>query len=398
MADWERLGLALQGMGAGFQGQNTLPYNQAAQALSEERKQAAAQDAFQALNLMSEGNIAAAREILEDRLDNLKRTGRDATETMNVLSALDNGDIEYVMDDLSKAVSLGQKYLQPEYVGSAGGQIIQRGPGGGYQAVTPEGFDPTLGGGGDSTWGSSVTLKDENGNLFTQTQQRSGNSMRSVVRAIDGSNTRPQGQLQIVGNMGMTASESIDYAGRKSRATGDEEIVTTRGKENAKDQVGRNSKMIEQGLSALESIPKIERGIELLKRVKTGGIQAASKAVTDFFGTTSGDVGELNRILAQNVLDGLQNFTGAISEGERNYLTSIETSLKNGTAVNERLLVRGLDTLRRKVERAKKAAQAEGDDFALSIFENPGGMTLAPKEDKEENKPAPNGIKFMGFE
>lgn len=82
------------------------------QYLSETRRRVAAKDATEAYNAMFFGDIDKARTILQGRLSNLVREGRDTTETSNVLTALDSGDLDWVRNDLYRASQLGAKYLR----------------------------------------------------------------------------------------------------------------------------------------------------------------------------------------------------------------------------------------------------------------------------------------------
>lgn len=134
------------------------------------------------------------------------------------------------------------------------------------------------------------------------------------------------------------------------------------------DEAGRLSKYIEAGLDASTRMPDIERGLELLETVETGGLTALSKNVTDFFGTTSGDVAELNNILAQQVLAGLANFSGAISDSERRFLEKMETNLSGGTEFNVAQLKRMKQIMEKQVVKARRAAKETGDEFSLELL------------------------------
>lgn len=180
---------------------------------------------------------------------------------------------------------------------------------------------------------------------------------------------------------------AAERAGGRAAATGKEKLKTERGLNAiisdrakgttlAKGEADRLSDYISNGLKAVEQVPTINRGLELLNKINTGGLTAASKVVTDFFGVTGGDIGELNNILGQRVVDGLQQFSGAISEGEREFIRRIETDIARGKASNIAILKRGLDILKRKINRARKAAEVSNDDFALSVLDNPEGFAF----------------------
>lgn len=240
-------------------------------------------------------------------------------------------------------------------------------------------------------FGASNVIKGEDGKLYSITQRRNPNTgeVQGIQVPIDG---------ELVSNIGETAEErkarEVETAGEKQEVVGNiqteqavEEIeavreaelttaqalqeIATRAKQQealTANQVARLDKAIETGLSAVSSMPDINRGLELLREIETGGMTAKAKAVTDFFGTTSGDVGELNNILARNVLAGLSAFTGAISEGEREFIERMDTSLSQGTGFN----IAQLNTLRniyqREIKNGLSAAEIAGDEFAIGIF------------------------------
>lgn len=136
-------------------------------------------------------------------------------------------------------------------------------------------------------------------------------------------------------------------------------------------QVKREEGFIDTAFGAAGEIQDINRAFELLETVQTGGLVAAQKAVTDFFGTTPGDVGELNNLLAQNVLNGLSAFTGAISEGERAFIETMSTSLSQGGQVNKaqlRRLKRVANNAIRNGKRILERRAKSGDENAINAL------------------------------
>lgn len=166
-----------------------------------------------------------------------------------------------------------------------------------------------------------------------------------------------------------------------------------RGQDLTKVQDAQLQGFVEVGVSAYERLPQVNRGIDLLDRVRTGGLTARSKVITDFFGTTSGDVAELNKILAGNVLTGLSVFTGAISEGERAFLERMETNLASGGEFNRREMLRMQNMLKTQINIAKEAAKETGNKFAERL--------LSGEFDEEEQQQpttgeftSPSGVSF----
>ena len=131
----------------------------------------------------------------------------------------------------------------------------------------------------------------------------------------------------------------------------------------ARSQEKTRGDLIKGGLSAAPLLRDINRGLELIDQVDQGGAASIKKDLTDFFGSTSGDTGELNKILAGNVLAGLAVFTGAISEGERAFLEKMETSLKTGKEVNRRQLERLREIHTNAIRKSVSLAKSD-DDFA----------------------------------
>lgn len=107
----EKIALALQGFGAGVQGQG--PYfqhmlNQQEQQLSEGRKMALIQDAYSVQQHLQSGNIPTARATLINRLQAIKKLGGDPSDTMGVLQKVESGDIPGALQDVSTVVNFAQ--------------------------------------------------------------------------------------------------------------------------------------------------------------------------------------------------------------------------------------------------------------------------------------------------
>lgn len=202
---------------------------------------------------------------------------------------------------------------------------------------------------------------------------RDQNFLVGVVQRPDGSFSEEEVPIEgkFVSTLGETAAQQQER--KLSTEQQLNKIIADRqkGKTLATGEADRLSGFIQQGITAVDQLPNIKRGLELLKSVRTGGITAKAKVVSDFFGTTSGDVAELNKILATNVLNALSNFTGAISEGERLFLERMETSLASGAEFNVRELNRMDKLLTKQITRAKRAARATGDEFSLEILNEP---------------------------
>jgi len=107
----EKIALALQGFGAGVQGQG--PYfqhmlNQQEQQLSEGRKMALVQDAYTVQQHLQSGNIPVARATLINRLKAIEKLGGNPSDTMGVLQKVESGDIPGALQDVSTVVNFAQ--------------------------------------------------------------------------------------------------------------------------------------------------------------------------------------------------------------------------------------------------------------------------------------------------
>lgn len=107
----QRIALALQGFGAGVQGQG--PYfehmlNQQGQQLSESRKMAGIQDAYSVMRNLQAGNIPTARKTLINRLGLIKQLGGDPADTMELLQQIDSGNVEAALNEVSSVVNYAQ--------------------------------------------------------------------------------------------------------------------------------------------------------------------------------------------------------------------------------------------------------------------------------------------------
>ena len=219
-----------------------------------------------------------------------------------------------------------------------------------------------------------LQIKEVSPGVF-QSFDSNNNVMSDPFRQIDGQQVPLSREEQLDLRLGEDVEGITTRGGAetgvevtRSQLLADVENAKNRGDLISDKQVNRLDGIIEVGLSAANSLPDINRGMELLKTIKTGGATALSKTVTDFFGTTSGDIGELNNLLAQNVLAGLSAFTGAISEGERDFIAKMEANLTGGTEFNIAQLNRMKNIYNREVNKGLKAATILDDQFSIDVF------------------------------
>lgn len=151
----------------------------------------------------------------------------------------------------------------------------------------------------------------------------------------------------------------------------------------------RQQVFINEGLAAADSLPVINRAIELLDSVQTGGIDSAKLAATNFFGVTGADETELSNNLGKAVLSQLRStFGAAFTEREGERLQQIEANYGKSTDGNKRLMRQAKALVERAARRGFEAAKAAGDDFSMGEIEKSMNMSLAPKTESKQQAPA----------
>jgi len=198
MGDWAA---ALQGLGAGMQGQGA--QWAAAQEMQKRteidqeklRREAFIQEGLMAESMIRNGRPDQALELFRSRVEAgsklppMQSLGGNFDASSHVLQLLEKGDAAGALAELSA----GNQILR-----DAG--IIQN-QNAAYQ------------------FGASSMGKDEAGNLFQISQSRNPNTgaVETVMSPV-GHNSPQQGQISIVGQMGLTSGETIDYRGSASSA------------------------------------------------------------------------------------------------------------------------------------------------------------------------------------
>jgi hypothetical protein len=151
---------------------------------------------------------------------------------------------------------------------------------------------------------------------------------------------------------------------------------TATGKGNAE----RNQTFINEGLAAADSLPVLNRAIDLLDSVPTGGIEAAKLAATNLLGVTGADEAELSANMGKAVLSQLRStFGAAFTEREGARLQAIEAGFGKSTEGNKRLLQQAKKLVERAARRGMNAAKDAGDSFSYSEIEGSINMKLDPK-------------------
>lgn len=226
-------------------------------------------------------------------------------------------------------------------------------------------------GGGVTSSRGAGTYKDSNDNYYELGIVRTDAGERKQWTSITpGAPKTPTGTLTPVGG---AYKESASEKGDRD--------VGTAGKSTEAEEFARLR------IEAVDSLPQIEgtilsteRSLQVLDTIKTGGWStAAVRAASRFLGAEPKSEAEFNLLAGQQVLDGLNAFEGAISEGERNYLESLYQSLQRSNGANRGILELMLDTANRTLRDAEIRANSDTFEEYLSGREDYRAPLAKPK-------------------
>lgn len=257
--DWQRLGTALSGAGAGLQGQGAqwrqgVQQERALQAqqqqqLSEERRRAAAQDLYGLSTLLGQGRTDAAMALMNNREHDIMELGGESVMTSYMRDLMQAGEFDEAKAFADMALQQAQAagYIQvPErqtISGSdiVGGNVVQQNPDGTFttqQVLSPEQMQS--GHGANAQFGGQERVMDEAGNLFFASTARdpATGQMQTVFSPIGPDRgVAPQGRLQLVNDLGQTAQQRTQEAGLQAGTTAASQAAV-RASEAAFDQLG----------------------------------------------------------------------------------------------------------------------------------------------------------------
>lgn len=142
--------------------------------------------------------------------------------------------------------------------------------------------------------------------------------------------------------------------------------------------------VIDLGEKAAPIIPRVERGIELLGKVDTGGFDAQMKAIADYTGADTADASELQSIFSEQLLSQMQSMKGlgAMSEGDRKAIESGIASWGKSAAGNKRILQNYLSVLKRQKNNALMEIDRQGKDKFQGSYERIKGYNQEPSQPK----------------
>lgn len=298
------------------------------------------------------GDLASIRAKVDQRAQQLPATGVSNNDTLELKAMLDNPNIP---DE--------QKLQEVRQLATGANQAAVRF---GVIEATP--------GARPSQFGSSITVRDAQGNEFSQTTVRdpSTGSVRSVLTPIGAAPTQPIGNIEIVGSGGETPSER---AARESRKVGEQAKATRRTK--------AIEAAVRKGEKAFEQVPALQDGIrmvdEAINLVQNEG--ASTGVIASRLPSVRESAIKLDNLQKRMGLNVIQNTTfGALSENELKF--ALDSALPQNLAGPD--LVEWLQA--RKSSQSKLLNYIQDAASFLSSGENTISDFIAREQAREVNR------------
>lgn len=314
-------------------------------AIGQDRQKAFFQDARKGRRMLDAGDVGGFTKLVENRLGQINAVGGDPSDSMAVLSMVAQGDIE------GAKAALNQVEMQGVELGLLSAPEKEK---------TRENI--------------TANISDF---LFHEELLRKGETEKAAAFANKANLSR------------LSPSERAQL-----------EIETSRLKEQDKTKAKRLAGYVSDGVGAADGVNTIKRSLELLKTVKTGGIDSLKLYAAQKFGIEGADEGELSNKLGKAVLSQLRaTFGAAFTAKEGEQLQRIEAGFGKSSATNTRLLESALKTARRAANRGVRAANELGDDFAANEIKLAleGGLEGSFRPQQNQQPTQPQAIKVGRF-
>lgn len=242
--------------------------------------------------------------------------------------------------------------------------------------------------------GENLFTTDPQGNIFAN-QVVVGGDGKALVERI------PIKGKVVAKQTGQTAEEKsaldIKTAGGKEEAKLTQTLKFTPSIESVKARTkGKEARLqtsIATGLDKVQALPIINRSIQLLDSIPTGGIDQAKLKIKQFFGIEGADEAELSANLGKAVMSQLRTvFGAAFTEKEGQSLARIEAGFGKSAEGNKRLLRQTKKLITTVVNRSIKDAVAVGDFRSAAEMKEMLELNLdpnAPDQDQPGGTPQP---------
>lgn len=225
----------------------------------------------------------------------------------------------------------------------------------------------------------------DNPNELSPAQQRFIQVKRGTTQVVDIAGApnivdRTSGAVTPLSTSQQEVTAAANDAAAVRDAQNQSDISSTGNKVATAGQAKRDQDNINAGFVAADSLPILNRGLELLDLIGTGKPAEIALAFKNAFGITGADEGELSANLGKAVLSQLRSTFGAqFTEKEGDRLAAIEAGFGKSTPTNKRLLGQAKRLVERTVKRgAKSARDIDDEELALEI-EAAANFSLAPE-------------------
>ncbi len=310
-------------------------------------------------DVLLDQDIIAGTDISELSKQELKRLEVAQKGTFSdVLN--EKGQIVAQVNDVT-----GEVKKSPLAVGAEGGEKATFKQGGNFLVKKADGSSEIVTMVTDSRSGVTVAKRvDAGGKIIDRSFGETGKEKSARLVEQTGGQERAKlgAQIDLIGNV-----EKV-----KARTKGAEARVQDR---------------ISDGLNRAESLPSLNRAIELMDLVSTGGFEKAKLKAKQFLGVESADEAEITNNLGKIVLPQLKKIFGsAFTAEEGKLLIAMEAGLGKSTAGNKRLLNQAKKLMTLSAKKGMKAAADAGDFETAQEIKEFMEFKLTPGADQDLSK------------
>jgi hypothetical protein len=191
-------------------------------------------------------------------------------------------------------------------------------------------------------------LRDTKGNNYARVMAVDEKGVATFeIQPLGNAPEKPVGKLSPTKG-GFTMAEKVELARQEAEAQ-------AYGTEAGKQFAVTEGSILNAGLAAASELPQLDQVLDIVNDpdFNSGKLSALLSRGKQILGVETADIGRFNRATADILLKALDNFKGAISEGERAYLIQNLANLEQSTDINRALIQDARDILERARQRAE---------------------------------------------
>jgi len=191
-------------------------------------------------------------------------------------------------------------------------------------------------------------LRDTKGNNYARVMAVDEKGVATFeIQPLGDAPEEPVGKLSPTEG-GFTIQEQVELARKEAEAQ-------AYGAEAGKQFAVTEGSILSAGLAAADELPKLDQVLDIVNDpdFNSGKLSVLLSRGKQILGVETADIGRFNEATAGILLKALDNFKGAISEGERAYLKENLAGLDQSTEINRALIQDARDILERARQRAE---------------------------------------------